>query len=96
VLHLLIDQRTDTGHAVRTVGDRGREIGEDPARVVYPRALVGIGQHCADLLGQPRQVRDLPQQPHPGMRHKTDTVGRHPDPTTLGTLPLKVPSSSDD
>ena len=93
VLHLLINQAPDTGHAVGTVGDRRREIGEDPARVVHPRALVGVGQHRGDLLGQPRQVRDLPQQPHPGMGHHTDTIGRHPDPThtptTLATLHLE-------
>ncbi len=35
MLRLLIDQRTDTGHAVRAVGDRCCEIGEDPARVVH-------------------------------------------------------------
>ena len=93
VLQLLINQTPDTGHTVGTVGDRCREIGEDPARVMHPRTLVGVGQHRGDLLGQPRQVRDLPQQPHPRMRHHTRTIGRHLDPThtptTLATLHLE-------
>ena len=89
VLQLLIDQAPDTGHTIGAVRDRGREIGEDPARVVHPRTLVGVGQDHADLLGQPRQVRDLPQQPDPGMRHHTDTIGRHANPTTLATLHLE-------
>ncbi len=94
--NLLIDQAPDTGHAVGTVGDRRREIGEDPARVVHPRALVGVGQHRADPLGQPRQVRDLPQQPDTGMRHHARPVGRHMEPTHTRRLllrfTLKVPS----
>ena len=80
VLGLLIDQRPDPGHTVRAVGDRRREIGEDPARVMHPRALVGVRQHLADLRRQPGQVPDLPQHPDPGMRHHAGTVGGHFDP----------------
>jgi hypothetical protein len=87
---LLINQRPDTGHAVRTVGDRNGQISEDPSGVVHPRALVGVGQHPGDALDQAGQLRDLPQQTHPGMGHHADTVGRYPDPmhptTTLATL----------
>jgi len=90
VLHLLIDQGTDTGHAIGAVGNRCREIGEDPAGVVHPRTFVGVGQHRGDVLGQPGQVRDLPQQTDPDMGHHTRTIGRNPDPTrtptTLATL----------
>ena len=74
VLGLLVDQRADPGHAVRAVGDRRRQIGEHPARVMHPGTPVGVRQHRADLLGQPGQVRDLPQHPDPGMGHHTGTV----------------------
>jgi len=90
VQRLLINQRPDTGHAVGAVGDRDRQISEDPAGVVHPRAPIGVGQHLGDVLDQPGQVRDLPQQPHPGMGHHAHTIGRYPDPThpttTLATL----------
>ena len=90
---LLINQRPDTGHTVGTVGDRDGQISEDPPGVVHPGALVGAGQHPGDVLDQPGQLGDLPQQPHPGMGHHADTVGRYPDPThpttTLATLHLE-------
>jgi hypothetical protein len=40
VQRLLINQRPDTGHAVGAVGDRDRQISEDPAGVVHQ----GVGK----------------------------------------------------
>lgn len=66
--------------AVRSVGHRGGQIGEHRSRGVNPRAAVGIGQHRRDLRGQPGQIGQFPQQPHPGVRHHATAIGRdfHP------------------
>ena len=87
---LLINQGTDTGHAISAVGHCHRQISENPTGLVHPRTLVGVGQHLGDVPNQTGQIRDLPQHPQPGMGHHADTIGRHPHPahttTTLATL----------
>ena len=78
---------SDPVDTVRTVRDRDGKIGEHRTRGMSPRAPVGIGQHRGDLLDQPGQVGDLPQQPHPGVRHtpapSADTLTRGRDCATL-------------
>lgn len=69
--HLLTvtEQVADPIDAVRAVGHRSGQIGEHITGRVDPRPLVGIGQHGGDLRRQPGQIRQLPQQAYPGMRH---------------------------
>ena len=67
----------DTVDAVRAVGHRGGQIGEHRTRPVDPRAPIGIRQRRRDLRRQPGQLRQLPQHPHPGVRHDPLTVRRH-------------------
>lgn len=70
-------QLTNCVDAVRSVGDRGRQIGEHVPGRIHPRAVVGVGQRGGDLRRQPSAVRELAQHAHPGMRHDTMTVGGH-------------------
>ncbi|BBY57632.1 hypothetical protein MSAR_07680 [Mycolicibacterium sarraceniae] len=70
-------QLSHTVDAVRTVGDRSRQIGEHLTRGVHPPAAVGIGGHRGDLQGQAREIGELTQQAHPSMRHDTLAVSRH-------------------
>ena len=59
----------DPVDAVRPAGHRGRQIGAHRPRTMYPRSPIGIRQRGRDLRRQPGQAGDLPQHPHPGMRH---------------------------
>jgi len=67
----------DAVDAVRTVGDRGGQIGEHVAGRIHPLTLVGVCQHRRDLRRQPCQIGEFAQHAHPGMRHHTQPVGRH-------------------
>ena len=59
------------------VGHRRGQIGEHRTRGMNPRTLVGIGQHRRDLLRQPSQIGEFPQQAHPGVRHNPTPVARY-------------------
>ena len=67
----------DAVDAVRPVGHRGGQIGEHRTRLVGPRPPIGVRQRGRDLRRQPGQVRQLPQHPHPGVRHDAMTVRGH-------------------
>lgn len=73
-------QLADPVDAVRPVSHRRSQIGEHRTRGVHPRPLVGIGQNLRDLRGQPGQISQLPQQPHPRMRHHPTAVARYFNP----------------
>ncbi len=67
----------DTVDAVRAAGHRRRQIGEHRPRIVYPRSPIGIRQRNRYQRRQPGQAGDLPQHPHPGVRHDSVPVRGH-------------------
>ena len=76
--------------AVRAVGDRGGQIGEDISRGMGPRPPIGVGQRRSDLRRESAQVRQLPHHPHPGMRHDALAIGGHFHPwSCCDTLHLR-------
>jgi hypothetical protein len=75
---------TDPIDTVRPVGGRGHQIAEHRTRRIHPPTRVRVGQRGRHLRAEPGQLRQLPQYPHPGMRHHTLAVGRHFHPWPCG------------
>ena len=76
----LIGQHRDIGDRRGAVGDRDRHVDQHPARIVARPRLAQPGQRLGELRGQRGPVRDIGQQPRPGMRHHTLAIGGCRDP----------------
>ena len=75
----LIAQYRDVADALRAVGHRHRQIHQHPTRIMHRPPPPQRPQGLRQLPGQRAAIRQIRQQPRPGMRHHPGPIRRHGD-----------------